>query len=111
MAAREFIPVHVAILTVSDTRGEAEDTSGQAIQKKYNTSFDTCKPCTILCGHKGTYPDGSERHIPEYESVNLLGPNLGIFDTDRISDFNDICSKMGMDTISAGATLAAALHG
>jgi len=88
----------------SDAR--AEDISGQAMQKKYNTSFDTCKPCTILCGHKGTYPDGSEQHIPEYESVSLLGPNLGIFDTDPISEFNDICGRMGMDTISAGATLA-----
>ena len=88
----------------SDAR--TEDISGQAIQKKYTTRFDTCQPCTILCGHKGTYPDGSEQHIPEYESVNLLGPNLGIFDTDRISEFNDICGKMGMDTISAGATLS-----
>jgi aldehyde:ferredoxin oxidoreductase len=88
----------------SDKR--AEDISGPAMQKKYNTSFDTCKPCTILCGHKGTYPDGSEQHLPEYESVNLLGPNLGIFDSDRITEFNDICGRMGMDTISAGATLS-----
>ena len=88
----------------SDTR--AESISGQTIQKKYSTSFDTCKPCTILCGHKGTYPDGSEHHIPEYESVHLLGPNLGIFDTDRITEFNDICGRMGLDTISSGATLS-----
>ncbi len=88
----------------SDKR--TEDISGQTMQKKYNTSFDTCKPCTILCGHKGTYPDGSEHHLPEYESVNLLGPNLGIFDTDRITEFNDICGRMGMDTISTGVTLS-----
>ena len=80
--------------------------SGQAMQKKYNTSFDTCQPCTILCGHKGIFPDGSEQHIPEYESVNLLGSNLGIFDSDRITEFNDICGRMGMDTISTGASLA-----
>lgn len=88
----------------SDER--AEGISGQAMQIKYSTSFDTCKPCTILCGHKGTYPDGSEQHIPEYESVHLLGSNLGIFDSDRITEFNDICGRMGMDTISAGATLS-----
>jgi aldehyde:ferredoxin oxidoreductase len=88
----------------SDAR--AEDVSGQAMKEKYSTSFDTCKPCTILCGHKGTYPDGSEQHIPEYESVHLLGPNLGIFDTDQITEFNDICGRLGLDTISAGATLA-----
>ncbi|EPA9111539.1 molybdenum cofactor biosynthesis protein B [Serratia liquefaciens] len=31
-ANSEFIPVHIAILTVSDSRGEAEDTSGQYLQ-------------------------------------------------------------------------------
>jgi aldehyde:ferredoxin oxidoreductase len=87
------------------TDARAEDISGQAMKEKYNTRFDTCKPCTILCGHKGTYPDGSEHHLPEYESVHLLGPNLGIFDTDQITEFNDICGRMGMDTISSGATL------
>jgi aldehyde:ferredoxin oxidoreductase len=88
----------------SDQR--AADVSGQTMQKKYHTSFATCKPCTILCGHKGTHKDGTEHHIPEYESVNLLGPNLGIFDTDQITEWNDICCRMGMDTISAGATLS-----
>jgi aldehyde:ferredoxin oxidoreductase len=88
----------------SDQR--AGEISGQTMQQKYNTSYATCKPCTILCGHKGTHKDGSEHHIPEYESVNLLGPNLGIFDTDQITEWNDICCRMGMDTISAGATLS-----
>ncbi|HDU8662705.1 molybdenum cofactor biosynthesis protein B [Serratia liquefaciens] len=32
-ANSEFIPVHIAILTVSDSRGEAEDTSGQYLQE------------------------------------------------------------------------------
>lgn len=31
-ASSEFIPAHVAILTVSDSRGAAEDTSGQYLQ-------------------------------------------------------------------------------
>jgi aldehyde:ferredoxin oxidoreductase len=105
--AAGLIPIH-NFRRGNDKR--VEDISGQAIQEKYNTSFDTCKPCTILCGHKGTYPDGSEQHIPEYESVNLLGPNLGIFDTDQITEFNDICGRMGMDTISAGATLSWAME-
>ncbi|CAI1041872.1 molybdenum cofactor biosynthesis protein B [Serratia marcescens] len=32
-ASSEFIPVHIAILTVSDSRGAAEDTSGQYLQE------------------------------------------------------------------------------
>ena len=88
----------------SDNRVDA--VSGEVMSEKYQTEYDTCKPCTILCGHKGTYSDGSSHHIPEYESVQLLGPNLGIFDSDRITEWNDICCQMGMDTITAGATLA-----
>ncbi len=32
-ASSEFIPAHIAILTVSDSRGEAEDSSGQYLQE------------------------------------------------------------------------------
>ena len=32
-ASSEFIPAHIAIRTVSDSRGEAEDTSGQYLQE------------------------------------------------------------------------------
>ncbi|MGB8666969.1 MAG: molybdenum cofactor biosynthesis protein B [Serratia inhibens] len=32
-ASSEFIPAHIAVLTVSDSRGEADDTSGQYLQE------------------------------------------------------------------------------
>jgi aldehyde:ferredoxin oxidoreductase len=98
------------ILPVSNFREgshtRAGEVSGETMQKKYNTRPSTCLPCRILCGHKGTYPDGSVRQIPEYETTSLLGPNIGIFDTDQISEWNDLCGAMGLDTISTGATLA-----
>jgi len=80
--------------------------SGETMRTKYHTSHDTCKPCSILCGHKGIYADGREHHIPEYETVALLGPNLGIFDPDIITEWNDQCTRLGLDTISLGGTLA-----
>ncbi len=102
------------ILPVSNFRGGSHDrageVSGESMQKKYNTRPSTCLPCRILCGHKGTYPDGSVRQIPEYETTSLLGPNIGIFDTDQISEWNDLCGAMGLDTISTGATLAWAME-
>ena len=102
------------ILPVSNFREgshhRAGDVSGETMQKKYNTRPSTCLPCRILCGHKGTYADGSVRQIPEYETTSLLGPNIGIFDTDRISEWNDLCGAMGLDTISTGATLAWAME-
>ncbi len=102
------------ILPVNNFRAgshdRVKDVTGEAMADKYKTEFKTCKPCVIKCGHVGTYGDGSVRHIPEYETVGLLGTNLGIFDTDRITEWNDICSQMGMDTISTGGTLGYAME-
>jgi len=80
--------------------------SGEAMQTKYNSRPDSCKPCSILCGHKGTLKDGRIHQIPEYETAALFGPNLGIFDPDQITEWNDLCGKLGVDTISTGSTLA-----
>ncbi len=89
---------------------EAAAVSGESMRRKYAPRPSACRTCTILCGHKGTYGDGSTRQIPEYETVGMLGPNLGIFDTDRISAWNDLCGRLGLDTISTGATLAWAME-
>ena len=98
------------ILPVNNFQGgsheSASKVSGETMQQKYHSKHNTCKPCTILCGHKGTHEDGTEHQIPEYETVGLLGPNLGIFDPDLITEWNDLSGLMGIDTISAGAVLA-----
>ncbi|HPS58525.1 MAG TPA: aldehyde ferredoxin oxidoreductase family protein [Spirochaetota bacterium] len=91
------------------THGEAHKISGETMAEQFKTSYSTCKPCTILCGHKGNI-GGQIRQIPEYETVGLMGSNLEIFDPVKISDWNEICSLMGMDTITAGGTLAWAME-
>lgn len=98
-----ILPVH----NFRDGRHErALEVSGEAMKERYKPRPNTCIPCSILCGHRGTFSDDQNRQIPEYESVALLGPNLGIFETDIISRWNDICGRMGMDTMSAGTTLS-----
>jgi len=79
--------------------------TGQKIKQDHNTSYHTCKPCSIFCGHKGLFND-KQVNVPEYETLVLLGTNLGVFDPNDISRFNEICNQKGMDTISAGGTLA-----
>jgi aldehyde:ferredoxin oxidoreductase len=85
---------------------QADQVSGETMRQRYNAKPRTCKPCSIMCGHKGTLADGSVHQIPEYETVGLLGPNLGIFDPDAITAFSDRCGLLGIDTISAGSVLA-----
>ncbi|MCK5222225.1 MAG: aldehyde ferredoxin oxidoreductase C-terminal domain-containing protein, partial [Candidatus Aminicenantes bacterium] len=57
------------------------------------------------CGHSGEF-NGKRTSVPEYETTSLLGSNLGIFDIDKISEWNDKCGELGIDTISAGGTIA-----
>ncbi len=83
----------------------AVNISGEKIRQERQLRPSTCKPCSILCGQKGVF-NGQEQPVPEFETVGLLGSNLGIFDVDQIAEFNRICNEMGMDTISAGGTLA-----
>ncbi len=79
--------------------------SGRMIKAKNSTEFKPCKPCSILCGHTGMF-SGKNSPVPEYETLALMGANLGIFDRDVIARFNDTCNRLGMDTVSAGGTLA-----
>ncbi|MCK5163460.1 MAG: aldehyde ferredoxin oxidoreductase family protein [Desulfobacula sp.] len=84
---------------------DAVKITGEAIKENHNTRHHTCKPCSILCGHKGVF-NKRLTNVPEYETLALLGANLGVFDPNDISRFNDICNKKGLDTISSGGTLA-----
>jgi len=91
------------------SHGEAHKISGETMAERFHTKYDTCKPCAILCGHRGTI-NGKEHHIPEYETIGLMGSNLEIFDPAQIVEWNELCSKYGMDTISTGGTLAWAME-
>ena len=84
---------------------EGDRIAGETMAAAHQTTHHTCKPCTILCGHKGTF-NGKTMAVPEYETVGLMGSSLGIFDPEQIAAWNQICGQMGLDTISTGGTLA-----
>ena len=79
--------------------------TGEYYSENFNTRHHTCKPCTILCGKQGTF-NGKQLSVPEYETVGVMGSNLEIFDPVKIAEWNDLCGRYGMDTISMGGTLA-----
>lgn len=94
----------------SDGRDDrASRISGEVISEVHNTQYHTCKPCTILCGHKGDF-GGKKRAVPEFETTALMGSNIGVFDREATAEWNEICGLLGMDTISAGGTLAWAME-
>jgi len=79
--------------------------TGEYYSENFKTKHHTCKPCTILCGKQGTF-NGKNLSVPEYETVGLMGSNLEIFDPVKIAEWNDLCGRYGMDTITMGGTLA-----
>jgi aldehyde:ferredoxin oxidoreductase len=84
----------------------AHQISGESFNQHHENKFSSCNACTILCGHKGTFNDGKIMQFPEYETVGLLGSNLGNFNRQFLAEWNEQCGLLGMDTISAGTTLS-----
>lgn len=63
--------------------------------------------CGGICSGKGAV---KESHKPEYETVLALSGLVLNSDIDSIFDLNDRLNRAGMDTISAGATVAFAME-
>jgi aldehyde:ferredoxin oxidoreductase len=65
--------------------------------------------CTIRCSNRYASADGKALVSPlEYETIGLMGSNLGIEDLDSIAKLNYQANDLGLDTIEIGATLGVA---
>jgi len=96
------------------TRGVfgVEKVTGQALRQAYSMDNHACSGCPVACGRvvrdfRGTFDrvDG-----PEYETVAAFGPLCMNFDLDSIVYVNHLCNAHGIDTISAGVSVAYAMH-
>jgi aldehyde:ferredoxin oxidoreductase len=98
------------------TAGEATGMSGLALEEfeeRVAMRF-ACAMCPVSCskGYRlsgnGLSDEGIEG--PEYETASMLGPNCGLYDPDAIARANYLCNQLGLDTISAGATIGMVLQ-
>jgi len=69
-----------------------------------------CMPgCTIRCSNNYADSNGQSIVSPlEYETIGLLGSNLGISDLDIIAKINWLVNDLGLDSIEIGAALGVA---
>ena len=88
---------------------EVGKVSGETIRKDLLVETEACFGCSIKCGRK-TRAGNMEGKGPEYETVWALGPDCGIYDLIKITQANYHCNKLGLDTISAGGTIACAME-
>ena len=92
----------------------AGQTGGEAIAEKILIKKGACAACPIACGRiteirEGKYK-GEHGEGPEFETTWSLGVMCGIDDLNAITKGNYLCNEYGLDTISAGVTIACAME-
>jgi len=128
LALMNVINEHGALPTRNYTEAQfekAEEISGEELERTRLLANKACFACTIACGRVSKLSDeGVGRYTlhtsprnwrfasegPEYENAWSLGADCGIGDLDAILKANSICNDLGMDPISLGATIAAAME-
>lgn len=85
---------------------------GEAVMDRQAKKWG-CYKCSLACGGvmESVYEESKEihSHKPEYETIASLGPMCNNDDLVSIIKGADICNRYGLDTISAGATIAFAM--
>lgn len=89
---------------------EADKISGETLTEKYLVRKNPCYRCPIACGRWIKLEDGTECGGPEYETLWSFGSDCDVYDLDAINRANMLCNEYGIDTISTGATIAAAME-
>jgi aldehyde:ferredoxin oxidoreductase len=92
-----------------------ENISAVTVMREYGTGMEGCFNCPIRCKKKIRIEDApwqidSSYGGPEYETLVSFGSNLLIDDLKAICKAHEICNRFGLDTISAGATIAWAME-
>ena len=88
--------------------------SGQRMTETILTRRYFCKSCIIGCGRRVKIDRGLSAGMeiggPEYETLAALGAMCLIDDLQAVAEANDLCNRLGLDTISTGATIAFAME-
>ena len=97
------------------TRGsfpEGEKLSGSTMAETILTGTYSCYGCPIACKRRVKVEEYglSETKGPEYETVCALGTLLLLDDLAAVAYLGHLCDAYGLDTISAGSTIAFAHH-
>ena len=92
----------------SGTFDEAAQLSVTELRAQYSRVRESCVACTIGCEH--LYDVGGARVRVEYESLFALGSLCGVSDSAAVLRASQRCDELGIDTISAGGTIAFAME-
>jgi aldehyde:ferredoxin oxidoreductase len=87
----------------------AERASDETVEGMRRVARSSCASCTIGCEHIYRVGRGKKARV-EYENVFALGPMCGVGDPEAVLAASARCDELGIDTISAGGTIAWAME-
>jgi len=97
--------------------GEAMVGEVEGVPRTLIAATGCCRTCPMHCARPSRIPEPRPDYVtigegegPEYESAWALGSDCGIHDLIAITEANYLCNELGLDTISAGATIACAFE-
>ncbi len=92
----------------------AEALTGSTLTEKYLTHHGQCAFCGVACKRIVEVKEGpfkvSKGPGPEYETIAAFGSLLGSMDLAATCKAGRLCNELGMDTITAGCTIAWAME-
>jgi aldehyde:ferredoxin oxidoreductase len=91
------------------TFSEAPRLAAEDLAEARGIARESCASCSIGCEHIYKGAGGKQMRV-EYENVFALGPLCGVSDPDSVLEASRRCDEYGLDTISAGGTIAWAME-
>jgi len=83
-----------------------EKISGEQFHEEHEVKPHACAKCFMACGRMAKIKTGRHKGLklegPEYETIYSFGGLCMVDDMAEIAHLNDICDRLGVDTITAG---------
>jgi aldehyde:ferredoxin oxidoreductase len=96
---------------LSELKGEAIRDAIELRGGSGKTTHACMAGCVVRCSNVVPDAEGKTIVAPiEYESMIMLGPNLGIGSLDAIAHFNRRCNELGVDTVDVGGAIGIAME-
>jgi aldehyde:ferredoxin oxidoreductase len=91
-----------------------EGISAESLMERCQVSSIACPHCFMACGKISEIKQGRHRGLrimgPEYETIYAFGGLCMVNSIEEIIYLNDLCDRLGMDTITAGNLVAFAIE-
>ena len=83
-----------------------ESINASALHDRCEVRPHSCLKCFIACGRMAVVKEGRHKGLkiegPEYETIYAFGGLCEVDSIEEIAYLNDLCDRLGMDTITAG---------